>query len=568
MVNVCHRATGTRERTCNMPLELRTQRDGRLRKTWYGRYEINGKLIRPNLGVKIAGTPPASLSLRDTGDVAFERSRATAQAKLDSIVQEVRSGRSAERLAGLLYEATTGEAVKSVKLDQLAEEWARLPRKHEPDERYASQCKKTLERFAEFMRTHNGRAVELGQVTRNTARAFMAAETERKVAGKTWNDTMKLLRAACHHLLPPGALNPFAEMPTKDTETVFRKPFKAEELKAILGACKDDDFIRPIIVTGMCTAMRRGDCCMLAWKDVDLERGFITVKTAKTGQTVSIPIFELLRDELVKRAAERKRKGETSELVFPDQAAMYTENPDGITWRVKKVLAVALGAVKPTADALPEVSEAEAKRRGHEFIAGLPDSEKKRRMLAVFDAYMDGRKTSEVKAAAGVSKGSVSGYLNEIERAVKCQIVRGRPEGGSVTAALKTDSSLLRTIRGDSERAASVRDFHSLRVSWVTIALTGGVPLELVQKVTGHKTTDIVLKHYFQPGREDFRMALQSAMPNLLTNGHLEGKAEGRRQKAEGKRSAIGAKEEMREMLNEVKPKALRERLLKVWAKW
>ena len=45
------------------------------------------------------------------------------------------------------------------------------------------------------------------------------------------------------------------------------------------------------------------------------------------------------------------------------------------------------------------------------------------------------------------------------------------------------------------------------------------MPLELVQKVTGHKTTDIVLKHYFHPGRKDFRRALQSAMPKLLTNG-------------------------------------------------
>jgi hypothetical protein len=45
------------------------------------------------------------------------------------------------------------------------------------------------------------------------------------------------------------------------------------------------------------------------------------------------------------------------------------------------------------------------------------------------------------------------------------------------------------------------------------------VPLELVQKVTGHKTTDIELNHYFQPGQEAFRQALQSAMPKLLTNG-------------------------------------------------
>jgi DNA-directed RNA polymerase specialized sigma24 family protein len=115
------------------------------------------------------------------------------------------------------------------------------------------------------------------------------------------------------------------------------------------------------------------------------------------------------------------------------------------------------------ADALPEVSEAEAKRRGREFIAKLPDSEKKQRMLAVFDAYMDGKKTGEVMAAAGVSKGSVSGY--------------------------------------------------------------------------------------FQPGREDFRQTLQSAIPKLLTNGHET------------------PKEEMRELIAAVRPVALRERLLKVWAR-
>ncbi len=73
--------------------------------------------------------------------------------------------------------------------------------------------------------------------------------------------------------------------------------------------------------------------------------------------------------------------------------------------------------------------------------------------------------------------------------------------------------------RKEGLRRASVRDFHSFRVTWVTLALTAGVPLELVQKVTGHKTADIVLKHYFQPGREAFRHALQTAMPKLLTNG-------------------------------------------------
>ena len=65
-------------------------------------------------------------------------------------------------------------------------------------------------------------------------------------------------------------------------------------------------------------------------------------------------------------------------------------------------------------------------------------------------------------------------------------------------------------------RKASVRDFHSFRVTWVTLALTAGVPLEIVQKVTGHRTAAIVMKHYFQPGREDFRRTLAGRMPALL----------------------------------------------------
>jgi hypothetical protein len=94
------------------------------------------------------------------------------------------------------------------------------------------------------------------------------------------------------------------------------------------------------------------------------------------------------------------------------------------------------------------------------------------------------------------------------------------------------------------------------------VALTAGVPLELVQRVTGHKTTDVVLKHYFRPGQEDFWLALEGAMPKLLTMGNAE--REPKKAQVEHGRPA---REEMRELLDRVKPKALRERLLKVWAK-
>lgn len=70
--------------------------------------------------------------------------------------------------------------------------------------------------------------------------------------------------------------------------------------------------------------------------------------------------------------------------------------------------------------------------------------------------------------------------------------------------------------REHGPRKASLRDFHSFHVTWVTVALTDGVPFEVVQKVTGHRTTAIVLKLYFRPGREELSLTLAGRLPALL----------------------------------------------------
>jgi hypothetical protein len=55
------------------------------------------------------------------------------------------------------------------------------------------------------------------------------------------------------------------------------------------------------------------------------------------------------------------------------------------------------------------------------------------------------------------------------------------------------------------------------RRNWCGLA--AGVPLELVQRVTGHRTVEVVMKHYFRPGREDFRAAILKAMPKMHADG-------------------------------------------------
>jgi integrase len=320
----------------------------------------------------------------------------------------------------------TGQPVSFPKLADLPALWEAIPRRKAPDPVYARGCKQRLAAFADFAARYQRGVRDFVEVKSDTAKAFMAAEEKRGVAPKTWNDVLKLLRATFKHLHPHlnDGSNPFHGLVTKATETVNREPFTVEEMKAILEACADDDFIRPLIVTGMCTAMRRGDCCLLKWADVDAKEGFITVKTAKTGETVDIPMFPMLRDEL----ARARTKVGKAKFCFPEAAEMYSNNPDGITWRVKQVLGRAMEQLAiANGKALPQVSADDARARGLAYIDGLGGTAKAARMRAVFTAYMDGQGLNDVMASTGASRGSVSGHLNEIEGAIGCAIPIHRP---------------------------------------------------------------------------------------------------------------------------------------------
>jgi len=484
-----------------MSLEIRKNS-----RWWYGVFVVNGRKTVVNLGVPITGKRPRKRTM--LGDDEFERSRGRAMEAHDKRFLEIQEDRTGEKMLTKLAEIKTGREVTFPKLADLPRHWAAIPRRKPPGAAHAKRCRITLERFAAFARDNQPGVEEFVAIKPETAKAFMAAEEARGMSPATWNQTLKLLRSTFKHLHPHLAegMNPFHSLLTKAAETINREPFTVEELNAIVEACAQDDFIRPIIVTGMCTAMRRGDSCLLKWDDVDLKAGFITVKTSKTGETVDIPVFPMLREELERARAATGGKG----YCFPAAAQMFRNNPDGITWRVKQVLAKAF-ETGPESSALPVETAETVRAKGLAYIDRLGATSKAEKLRAVFTAYMDGQTFDEVTAATGCSRASVSAYLNELERETGCKIVR------ATRRALKIDG--LQAERANGTRRASVRDFHSFRVTWITLALAAGVPLELVQRVTGHRTAEVVMKHYFRPGREDFRAAIFRAMPKMLADG-------------------------------------------------
>lgn len=403
-----------------MALELRPSSNW-----WYGRFFLNGKRLCINLGVEVRGQRPADL--RQQGDNAFERSRGAAQAQLAEHQREAKKKKSQVEMIQKVHEIRMGERINSVLLQDFFSEWKAVPRKRPLSTRYEREAESRFVSFLKYLGKTYPAAKEMADIQSSIAEAYMKHEEARGVSPKTYNNVLILLRSAFTKLGKKAGLaeNPFEGLPTREENTTFREPFSIDELAEIYELAKEDDFIRPIIVVAMCTAMRKGDCCNLKKSAINLESRYVNVKTSKTGKDIQIPMFPLLYEEL--KDYDLSGPGE---FLFSKQASMYASNPDGILYRVRKIL--------------KEVG------------------------------FTDGKTPSSEKGA-------------------------------------------IRSERKIGLRRASIRDFHSFRVSWVTLALTSGVPLELVKKVTGHGTVDIVLKHYFQPGKDDFRKALESKMPSLLT---------------------------------------------------
>jgi len=218
-------------------------------------------------------------------------------------------------------------------------------------------------------------------------------------------------------------------------------------------------------------------------------------------------------------------------FVLPEAGRLYEKNPAALDRRLKNVLALA-GFVdektanqiergdiyKPRRSTLPEIPGGEVREKGLAAIRAEQDmrSDRRERMEAVFTAYMDGKGLPTIAREMLLSRSTVSDHLNWIEKKIGARVIRyeqrGLPE--HVRGLIHATG-----IEGPRKVTASVRGWHSFRTTFITVALSAGIPMELVRRVTGHSTVDVVLKHYFRPGRAEFKREFEKAMPGLLMTG-------------------------------------------------
>ena len=307
-------------------------------------------------------------------------------------------------------------------------------------------------------------------------------------------------------------------LPKKTESPVHRRPFDGKELDAIYAAAREvDPELYPVLVAAACTALRRGDVCRLRWDGVDLEEDFVTVKTTKTGETVEIPIFPPFR-AVLEEALGKRKKGVP--YVWPKIALAYARNADNLNGRLGRILAVA-GFAKPEKRragkyAAPEDEEAAAAMLEDGMVREKWRNASKVKARQILKCHFSGMNGKAIAEALNISRASVSEYLHAMEEAGRVALVSPpKREDSSRLMLAEMQDGEQRKQRG------SLAGWHSFRTTFCTLALANGVPIEILQKITGHRTVEIVLKHYDRRGREAMRKAIGSAMPKAIA-GKIE----------------------------------------------
>lgn len=153
----------------------------------------------------------------------------------------------------------------------------------------------------------------------------------------TYNKHVRVLELVFRVLARKVGLsgNPWSEIARKTENRESRRELTVEELNLICNQATGE--LQRLLVLGIYTGMRLGDCCTLRWSEVDLVRSIILRVPNKTarrkGAPVHIPIHPTLFNVL-SQTPEKKRTG----FVLAEFAARYRHEDADVAKEIQRHL--------------------------------------------------------------------------------------------------------------------------------------------------------------------------------------------------------------------------------------
>ena len=282
----------TRRRNCSGSLRLRG-------RTYWARWQYKGKTFERSTGITIATdrcvekavkkmeeftAPYRLMNEHDLQEFMTLRLKSLGQAVVEA---NVRGG-----------ELTISEAYAA---------FEKSPRRRTIGKAALGQYEMILRDLGSFA----GAETLMNRVSRTVAEAY-AEKTAARLSNLTFNNYIAKLGHVWDVLGPNNHMqvNPWRGIVYKEDDSISREPLTKEEIEKVKALTGDElgPEKRLLVIIGENTGMRIGDCATLKWQDIDLDNGFIRVKTEKTGAKVSIPLLSELRGALDEIPPKRRKE--------------------------------------------------------------------------------------------------------------------------------------------------------------------------------------------------------------------------------------------------------------------
>ena len=206
-------------------------------------------------------------------------------------------------------------------------EYVKSPKRNELAQATLNGKRQVWMHFAKWMEHFYLPVKDLGGVTSDMIAEYLAC-VRAEVCASTYNSRVCILREIFRTLAEKAGVedDPWEGIRLRPDDSHSRRELTMDELKRLLfAACKSGAEWHKLILIGIYTGLRLGDCCRLDWSQINLAEGVIQVVPRKTRRhhqrMVTIPVHQALGEALVGQQADNK--GMATGAVLPTVAEMY-----------------------------------------------------------------------------------------------------------------------------------------------------------------------------------------------------------------------------------------------------
>lgn len=236
------------------------------------------------------------------------------------------------KVIGVLLEQATGEPLHFASLRDFFEHWIRI-KEGAKSEKTTLKYKQVRDSFLAFLGRKAGMA--LGTIGPSDVERWRESLHQQGRSASTVNGLIKVLSAAFERARREGYIpaNPCIGVESlRDAQKGERDVFTLEQVRSLVRAAQGTDWAGAVLLA-VVTGLRLNDIANLEWGAIDLESGFLKVKTAKTGKAVAVPIHPELRLWL-----ESVPRGIGKAPVFASLTGMYTGGKSGLSGQFKRLM--------------------------------------------------------------------------------------------------------------------------------------------------------------------------------------------------------------------------------------